>query len=76
MTVSISDEHRHDLLNKVLDFAKSGKRRSLKDFQSLAGHVNWSLAVFPLLKPALSAVYAKMANKSCLMAPVCINKAV
>lgn len=76
MTVSISDERRHDLLNKVLDFAKSTKRRSLKDFQSLAGHVNWSLAVFPLLKPALSAVYAKMANKSRLMAPVRINKAV
>ena len=76
MTVSISDERRHDLLNKVLDFANSGKQRSLKDFQSLAGHVNWSLVVFPLLKPALSAVYAKMANKSRLMAPVRINNAV
>jgi hypothetical protein len=76
MTVSISSERRHDLLDKVRDFAKSGKRRSLKDFQSIAGHVNWSLAVFPLLKPALSAIYAKMANNTQLMASVRINNAV
>ena len=76
MTVSISDERRHDLLAKVRDFSKSGKRRSLKDFQSLAGHINWSLAVFPLLKPALSAIYAKMANKSQAMATIRVNNAV
>ena len=76
MTVSISDEHCHDLLNKVQDFSKSGKRCSLKDFQSLAGHINWSLAVFPLLKPALSAIYAKMANKSQAMAMIHVNNAV
>ena len=76
MTVSISDDRRHDLLDKVLDFAKSGKRRSLKYFQSIVGHINWSLAVFPLLKPALSAIYSKMANKSHLMASVRVNNAV
>jgi hypothetical protein len=76
MTVSISDERKRDLLDKVRDFAKSGKRRSLKDFQSIAGHINWSLAVFPLLKPALSALYAKTANKSQLMASIRVNNAV
>ena len=76
MTVSITNERRHDLLDKVTDFAKSGQRRSLKDFQSLAGHINWSLAVFPLLKPSLSAIYAKMANKTRVMASVRVNNAV
>jgi hypothetical protein len=76
MTISINDDRKCDLLNKVRDFAKAGKRRSLKDFQSLAGHVNWSLAVFPLLKPALSAVYAKMAGKSLPMASIRVNNAV
>ena len=76
MTVSISDERKHDLLDKVHDFAKSGKWCSLKDFQSIAGHINWSLAVFPLLKPTLSALYAKTANKSQLMASIRVNNAV
>ena len=42
MTVSISDDRHHNLLDKVLDFAKSGKRRSLKDFQSL-----WAISTGP-----------------------------
>ena len=76
MTVSISDERRHNLLDKVRNFARSGKCWTLKDLQSIAGHINWSLVVFPLLKPTLSAVYSKIANKSQLMASVCINNAV
>ena len=76
MTVCISDELQHNLLDKVQDFAKSGKCQTLKDFQSIAGHINWSLAVFPLLKPALSALYSKIANKSQLMALVHVNNAV
>jgi hypothetical protein len=76
MTVSINSERKRDLLDKVRDFAKSGKRRSLKDFQSIAGHVNWSLAVFPLLKPGLSAVYDKMAKKSKMLAAIRVNNAV
>ena len=76
MTVCISDERQHNLLDKVQDFAKSGKCQTLKDFQSIAGHINWSFAVFPLLKPALSALYSKIANKSQLMASVHVNNAV
>ena len=54
----------------------TGKRRSLNDFQSIAGHINWSLAVFPLLNPSLSAVYAKMANKTRPMASIRVNNTV
>jgi len=76
MTVSISCERKQSLVDKVLDFAKSGKHRSLKDYQSLAGHINWSLAVFPLLKPCLSAMYTKMTDKSKLLASIRVNNAV
>jgi len=76
MMVSINDKCKHNLLDKVHDFAKSGKHCSLKDFQSIAGHINWSLAIFPLLKPGLSAVYAKMANNTQPMASICVNNAV
>jgi hypothetical protein len=76
MTVSISDKQCTDLVEKILDFTKPGKWHTLRDFQSLAGHVNWSFAVFPLLKPSLSAMYEKMLGKVLLSAPICINKAV
>ena len=73
MTFSISDERRAKLLDKVREFAVPGKRHALKDFQALGGHVNWSLAVFPLLKPSLSALYAKISGKSERMRPVRVN---
>ena len=64
MSISISDERRKTLIQQVAEFTKPGKRQILKEFQSVAGRVNWSLAVFPLLKPGLSAMYAKMADKT------------
>ena len=76
MTVSISDERRAELIEKVLAFAKPGKRHSLRDFQSLAGHLNWSFAVFPLLRPSLSAIYSKMSGKSLSLAPIRVNNAI
>jgi hypothetical protein len=76
MTISISDSRRTELMDKVFAFAKPGKRHSLRDFQSLAGYVNWSLAVFPLLRPSLSAVYGKMSGKSRALAPIHVNNAI
>jgi hypothetical protein len=76
MTVSISPERKQNLVDKVLDFAKAGKRHSLKEYQSLAGYINRSLAVFLLLKPSLSAMYAKMMDKTKLLASIRVNNAV
>jgi hypothetical protein len=73
MSISISDERRKTLIQQVAEFAKPGKRQTLKEFQSVAGRVNWSLAVFPLLKPGLSAMYAKMADKTRLLGPIRVN---
>jgi hypothetical protein len=76
MTVSISDECWTNLVAKVLAFAKHGKCHSLQDYESLAGHLNWSFAVFPLLKPCLSAVYQKISGKALSLAPIRVNNAV
>jgi hypothetical protein len=76
MTVSISDERRAQLIEKVRTFAKPGQRHSLRDFQSLAGHINWSLAVFPLLRPSLSAIYDKISGKNLSLAPIRVNNAI
>ena len=57
MTISINDEHQTKLFEQVTTFAKPGKRHTLREFQSLTGYINWSLAIFPLLKPCLSTMY-------------------
>jgi len=40
MMVSINDRRKDDLITKVHDFAKAGNQCSLKDYKSLASHVN------------------------------------
>lgn len=64
------------LFERILEFAQLGKCCTLKEFQSLGGYINWSLAVFPLLKPALSALYAKIAGKTKSKLPVWVNNAI
>ena len=48
----------------------------LLEYQRLAGHVNWSLPVWPLLHPCLSAMYAKIAGKTKSFARIQVNKVV
>ncbi|KAJ8582038.1 DNA/RNA polymerase [Rhizopogon salebrosus TDB-379] len=51
-------------------------RMSLHDFQRLAGWMNWALNVYPLLRPGLSALYAKTAGKLESRAKIWVNRAV
>jgi hypothetical protein len=76
MTVSISDKRRATLLARITDFAQAGRRRSLKDFLSIAGHINWYLTVFPLLHPCLSALYAKTAGKTQMLGLIRVNNTI
>jgi hypothetical protein len=64
MTVVMSPDRRQALIETCEQFLNIGARRSLRDFQSLQGHINWSLNVYPRLRPALCASYAKTAGKS------------
>ena len=66
LTLTLPSESRSELLAQLRDFSrtpeKTGVKYALKDFQRLAGWFNWALNVYPLLRPALSNVYAKMSH--------------
>ena len=57
------DAH-NDLTQLITNFPIAGRKRTLREFQCIAGHVNWAFNVFPLLKPGLSAVYSKTGGKN------------
>ena len=79
MRVSMDEEDRTRLLNHVSSFIATtpgGTRKTLREFQQLAGWINWSFNVFPLLKPALANVYAKIAGKYQPHAKLFVSKAV
>jgi hypothetical protein len=79
MRVSMDDEDRARLVRHVSEFKATtpgGTRRTLREFQQLAGYVNWSFNVFPMLKPALSSVYEKISGKVESHAKIFVNKGV
>ena len=63
MTVTMPVQSRCDLVEAVRAFANVGQRRSLREFQRLAGWMNWALNAYPLLRPSMSLLYSKMAGK-------------
>ena len=74
MTVRMSPESQDKLLEAISLFAHRGARRPLRDFQRLAGYLNWALNVYPMLHPGLSALYAKTAGKQHHRALLWINR--
>ena len=76
MTITMSPEARNDLIGTIHDFANTPRRKSLKDFQHLAGWINWALNVFPLLRPGLSGVYEKMRRGSFPYQKLSLNNAI
>ncbi|KAI5895955.1 uncharacterized protein SCHCODRAFT_02464779, partial [Schizophyllum commune H4-8] len=50
------------------------QRRTLREFQTIAGWVNWALNVYPILRPGLSELYEKTRGKSLPHAPIWVNK--
>lgn len=74
MRVQMSSESRALLLDRIHAFAQKGTRRSLRDFQRLAGYLNWALNVYPMLRPGLSALYAKTAGKERQDALLWVNR--
>ncbi|KAJ4486778.1 hypothetical protein C8J55DRAFT_410847, partial [Lentinula edodes] len=76
MTITMPVEARADLSQAIRKFAVVGNRWTLKEYQHLGGWINWSLNVYPLLRPALSALYEKMAGKTKSNQRIWTNKAV
>ena len=64
MTVTMDVDARNDLTQLISNFAIASRKRTLREFQCIAGHMNWAFNVFPLLKPGLSAIYSKTVGKN------------
>lgn len=63
MTITMPSDAQQDLITAIRSFAHFGQRRSLREFQSLAGWINWALNAYPLLRPGLSVLYSKISGK-------------
>lgn len=57
MTVTMDYGSHKKLLTLIHDFSITGKKYTLREFQGIAGHINWALNVFPLLHPGLCSLY-------------------
>jgi len=49
MSITMDIDACRDLIELIHIFSIAGKKCTLKEFQRIAGHVNWALNVFPLL---------------------------
>jgi len=73
MTVKMSEAKKCELIDACTAFTVRGARKSLREFQRLQGWVNWSLNVFPHLRPALCESYQKISGKDRPNAPIRVN---
>jgi hypothetical protein len=64
MTITMPAKALQELVHATRTFAQPNKRRTLRDFQQIAGWINWGLNVFPLLRPGLCTLYEKMRGKT------------
>jgi hypothetical protein len=79
MTVTIPNDARSKLLSAISDFVTStntDRRHTLREFQALAGYVNWALNVYPLGRPGLSTLYNKIAGKTRANARIYLNTSI
>ncbi|KAJ7892449.1 hypothetical protein B0H13DRAFT_1625590, partial [Mycena leptocephala] len=79
MCVTISNDAHAAFITEFCHWthkSKHGAHRSLRDWQALAGYANWTFNVFPLLKPSLCNVYAKMEGKDKADALIWVNETV
>jgi hypothetical protein len=68
LTLTLPKQALDDLLQELYEFTawsekKKGASWTLRCWQKLAGWMNWSFNVFPMLRPALNNVYPKIAGK-------------
>ncbi|KIK92975.1 hypothetical protein PAXRUDRAFT_92522, partial [Paxillus rubicundulus Ve08.2h10] len=74
MQIRMSDDSRLQLISVLREFGQHGTRRTLCNFQHIAGHLNWALNVYPMLRPSLCAIYAKTAGKLQQKALIWVNR--
>ncbi|KAI0054388.1 hypothetical protein BV25DRAFT_1790637, partial [Artomyces pyxidatus] len=74
MTLTLPPESITELVAAIREFLSApSRRRPLVEWWRKLGWMNWALNVAPLLRPALSSAYDKIAGLSVRNAPVFIN---
>ncbi|KAJ8581133.1 hypothetical protein M405DRAFT_694624, partial [Rhizopogon salebrosus TDB-379] len=76
MLATLPPHKKAALVEELRRFGVSHRRWSLREWQRLAGWCEWSFNVFPLLKPGLSSIYAKILGKQQPRALIYVNNAV
>jgi len=76
LSMTMPPEALKELISAIRNFISSKHKFTLREWQRLAGWINWSFNVFPLLQPALNNFYAKISGKCAPNKYVRINKAV
>ena len=72
--MSITPDSIHTLTAEINTFLSSpGRKAALRDWQHLAGTLNWSLNVLPWARPALNEMYRKMSGKTLHFRGIPIN---
>jgi hypothetical protein len=81
LTLTLPKESLDNLLEELRDFTswlkkKRGATWPLCCWQQLAGWLNWSFNVFPMLRPSLNSFYPKIAGKDQPLMKIWVNNAV
>jgi hypothetical protein len=76
MLATLPPHKKAALVEELRRFGVSHHRWTLREWQRLAGWCEWSFNVFPLLKPGLSSIYAKISGKQQPRALIYVNNAV
>lgn len=76
MTITMPEQLRTDLVEAIRSFTNVGQCRLLREFQKLAGWMNWSLNAYSLLRPGmLLLLYKKMSGKTNAHQQIWVSKA-
>jgi hypothetical protein len=73
MKITLKEESKYKLVQEIKAFARFKSRRSLREFEHIAGSLNWALNVCLLIRPGLSALYAKTKGKTNSMGLIWLN---
>jgi len=77
MSITLTEKRKTELVKTVRDFTDPARLQiPLREWLRLLGYINWSLNVFPLLKPALNSSWDKVRGKTRMSASIWINRSV
>ena len=76
LSMTMPPDTLRELISAIHDFVSSNHKFTLREWQRLAGWINWSFNVFPLLRPCLNNFYAKISGKCAPNKYIRINNAI